>query len=197
MGLDSVELVVSVEDKFGIRIPDTECEQIYTVQDFSDSVYKRILINPTEKCLTQIVFYRVRKAFQKLNLSKEEIKPNTQITELLTQTELKTNWNRIETELGLKLPDLVALDFNQNLDTHVKFLGFRTFKRTQPVTKGTIRQLVDWTISLNFEKTIDIEKITDKYEVERIISGIISEKMGIPINEIELQHSITSDLGID
>ena len=35
MGLDSVELVMSVENKFGIRIPDTDCEKIYTVQDFS------------------------------------------------------------------------------------------------------------------------------------------------------------------
>jgi len=197
MGLDSVELVVSVEDKFGIRIPDAECEKISTVQDFANSVYKRISIEPTKKCLTQIVFYRIRTAFQKLNLSNDEIKPETHITELLTQTDLKLNWNRIETELGLKLPELVSLDFNQNLDTHVRFLGFRTFKRTQPVTKGTIRQLVDWTISLNFDKTIDIEKITDKYEVERIVSGIISEKVGIPINEIELSHSITSDLGID
>tara|TARA_R110002049_G_scaffold993_3_gene7155 strand:+ start:32993 stop:33130 length:138 start_codon:yes stop_codon:yes gene_type:complete len=42
-----------------------------------------------------------------------------------------------------------------------------------------------------------IKKITNKYEVERIISGIISDRMGIPINEIELKHSITNDLGID
>ncbi|KKL90698.1 hypothetical protein LCGC14_1902090 [marine sediment metagenome] len=197
MGLDSVELVVYVEDKFGISIPDAECEKIYTVQDFSDSVFKRISVNPTEKCLTQIIFYRIRKAFQTLDLSKEQIKPDSQISDLLTQAELKTNWNKIENELGLKLPELVALDFNQNLDTHVKILGFRTFKRTQPVTKGTIRQLIDWKISLNFDKTIDINKITDKYEVERIISGIISDRMGIPINEIELKHSITNDLGID
>ena len=197
MGLDSVELVLSVEEKFGIRIPDAECEQISTVQDFADSVYKRILINPTDKCLSQIIFYRIKKAFQKLNLAKSEIRPDTQITDLLTQTDLKENWKQIEKELELKLPELVALDFNQNLDTHVMILGIRTIKRRQPVTKGTIRQLVDWTISLNFDKTINIEKITSKYEIERIISGIISENIGIPINEIELRHSITNDLGVD
>jgi acyl carrier protein len=36
MGLDSVELIMTIEDKFGIAIPDTECEQIYTVQDMAD-----------------------------------------------------------------------------------------------------------------------------------------------------------------
>ncbi len=79
----------------------------------------------------------------------------------------------------------------------MKFLGIRTIKRKTPVTNGTIRQLIDWILSLNFEQIIDIQKITNKYEVERIISGIISENMGIPISEIELKHSITNDLGID
>ena len=197
MGLDSVELVMSVENKFGIRIPDADCEKIYTVQDFADTVFKMISIHPTDKCLTQIIFYRIRKAFKNLELTKVEIKPDTNISDFLTQTELKANWNRLETEIGLKLPELVALDFNPNLDTYVKFLGIRTIKRKTPVTNGTIRQLIDWILSLNFEQIIDIQKITDKYEVERIISGIISENMGIPISEIELKHSITNDLGID
>ncbi|TRZ42191.1 phosphopantetheine-binding protein [Robertkochia solimangrovi] len=197
MGLDSVELVMSVEKKFGIRIPDADCEKIYTVQDFADTVYKMISIHSTEKCLTQIIFYRISKAFENLELSKQEIKPNTKLSDLLTQSELKTNWNRLGAELKFKLPELAVLDFNPNLDSYVTFLGIRTIKRQTPVTKGTIKQLIDWIISLNFKKMIDIQKITNKYEVERIISGIISENMGIPISEIELKHSITNDLGID
>ncbi len=197
MGLDSVELIISVENKFGIRIPDAECEQIYTVQDFADSVYQRISISPSEKCLQQIVFYRFRKAFEKLSYKKTSLKPDTKISELFTQSELKTNWIKLATEMGLKLPELVVLDFNPNLDSHVKFLGIKTIKRTLPISKGTIRQLIDWTISLNFEKVIDIESITDKYEIERIVSGIISESMGIPISEIQLKHGIADDLGID
>ncbi|MBP92685.1 MAG: phosphopantetheine-binding protein [Flavobacteriaceae bacterium] len=197
MGLDSVELLMSVEDKFGIIISDEEAGKIYTVQNFADCVYGKILVNPTDKCLTQIVFYRIRKAFKNLNLNESEIKPTSKISDLLTQSDLKINWNRLQTELGLKLPELVAIDFNPNLNSHVKIFGIKTIKRNTPVTKGTVKNLIDWTISLNFEKTIDIQKITNKYEVERIISGIISENMGIPISEIELKHTITNDLGID
>jgi len=197
MGLDSVELLMSVEDKFGIRIEDSEAENICTVQHFADTVFSKIIINPSDKCLTQIVFYRIRKAFQNLNLTELDIKPNSKISDLLTQSKLKGNWNRLETELELKLPELVAIDFNPKLNSHVKIFGIKTIKRNTPVTKGTIRELIDWIISLNFEQTIDIQKITNKYEVERIISGIISENMGIPITEIELRHTITNDLGID
>jgi acyl carrier protein len=197
MGLDSVELLMSVEDKFGISIEDSEAENIATVQHLADTVYSKIIVNPTDKCLTQILFYQIRKAFQNLNLTESEIMPKSKISDLLTKSELKTNWNRLEKEIELKLPELVAMDFNPKLDSHVKIFGIKTIKRNTPVTKGTVRELIDWTISLNFEKTIDIQKITDKYEVERIIAGIISENMGIPISEIELKHTITNDLGID
>jgi acyl carrier protein len=197
MGLDSVELLMSVEDKFGISIEDSEAENIATVQHLADTVYSKIIVNPTDKCLTQILFYQIRKAFQNLNLTESEIMPKSKISDLLTKSELKTNWNRLEKEIELKLPELVAMDFNPKLDSHVKIFGIKTIKRNTPVTKGTLRELIDWTISLNFEKTIDIQKITDKYEVERIIAGIISENMGIPISEIELRHTITNDLGID
>ncbi|WP_338732025.1 phosphopantetheine-binding protein [Mangrovimonas cancribranchiae] len=197
MGLDSVELLMSVEDRFGIRIEDSEAEKIYTVQNFVDCVYGKIITNPNEKCLTQIVFYRIRKAFRNLNLTRKEIKPETRISELLTQSELKENWHLLKTEIGLDLPELVALDFNPKLGTHVKIFGIKTIKRTTPVSSGTIRELVDWTIALNQEKLIDIEKITNKYEIERIVIGIINRNMGIPISEIKLEHSITNDLGID
>jgi acyl carrier protein len=197
MGLDSVELVMSIEDKFGIRIEDSEAEKIYTVQDFADIVFSRISKNPTDKCLTQIVFYRIRKALRNLTSTEKEIRPDMKISELFTQSELKEKWNQLKTEVGLELPDLVALDFNPELSSHVKIFGIKTIKRTTPVSKGTLRQLVDWTISLNRDKLIDIEKISSKYEVERIICGITEDRIGVPISEIELHHSFTNDLGID
>ncbi|GGZ65115.1 phosphopantetheine-binding protein [Mesonia mobilis] len=197
MGLDSVELLMSVENKFGIRIKDSDAEKIYTVQNFVDSVYDKIIINPTEKCLTQIVFYRIRNAFQNLILTDKKIKPETKLSELLTQSELKESWYQLETEIGLELPELVSLDFNPNLGSHVKIFGIKTIKRTTPVSSGTIRDLLNWTIALNQEKLIDIQNVTSKYEVERIIIGIINRNMGIPISEIKLEHSITNDLGID
>ena len=89
MGLDSVELVMSVENKFGIRIEDSEAEKIYTVQDFADIVFSRIIKNPTDKCLTQIVFYRIRKALRNLTSTEKEIRPDMKISELFTQSELK------------------------------------------------------------------------------------------------------------
>lgn len=197
MGLDSVELVMSVEEKFGIRIPDAECEKIYTVQDFANAVYPKIIKHPSEKCLSQIIFYKIRDAIKSVNPTNDLITPDSKIKEVVGMDGLRAKWEKIEKSVGLKLPELVTMDFNENLGTHLKIFGVKTIKRTQPVTKGDLGQLTNWVISLNSEQLIDIKKITSKYEVERIISGIINERIGIPINEIELKHSITNDLGVD
>jgi len=42
MGLDSVELLVEVENTFIIKIPDTEASHITTVGDFYDAVWRQL-----------------------------------------------------------------------------------------------------------------------------------------------------------
>lgn len=42
MGLDTVELIVSIEDHFEIRIPDPVAEKLNAVQDIVDCVYAMI-----------------------------------------------------------------------------------------------------------------------------------------------------------
>lgn len=52
-------------------------------------------------------------------------------------------------------------------------------------------------MSLNYEQFIKLDKLNNRYELERIVVAEISRRQGIPIAEIELHHSITKDLGID
>jgi hypothetical protein len=196
MGLDTVELLVAVEKKFDIAIPDKEAENIYTVADFADSVFTKISTKPTEKCLTQILFYKIRTAINQLNDVNKNIKPDSIILDILPNIDLINEWTRLEEMIGLRLPELIRLDFDKNLEKDVKLFGVRLYSRTDPVTEGTIRQLIDWIISTNFEDLLSIGNLSSKYEVERIICGIISDMMGIPINKIEINHSITDDLRI-
>ncbi len=197
MGLDSVALLMTIEDKFGISIPDAECENIYTVQQMADSVFEKIKIKPNEKCLSQIVFYRIRKAFEQFGNDKRNITPNTKMSELLSETDLKKDWARLEIKIGLKIPDLVDLDLDKTLNKEVRFLGFKIFDRTEPVAENTLRKFTDWMISMNYDKLTSIENISSKYEIERIICGIVETNTGVPVSEVELHHSFTNDLGID
>jgi len=60
-----------------------------------------------------------------------------------------------------------------------------------------LRKFTDWVISMNYKELIDIKNISSKYEIERIICGVIENNIGVPVSEIELHHSITNDLGVD
>ncbi len=50
MGLDSIEILVKVEQTFGISIPDREAEKIITVGDFHDAVWRHLEGKYSDKC---------------------------------------------------------------------------------------------------------------------------------------------------
>ena len=60
MGLDSLEILMKVEDTFGIKIPDREAEQILTVGDFHNAVWRHLSGKHSDKCKSQNLFYKLR-----------------------------------------------------------------------------------------------------------------------------------------
>lgn len=198
MGLDSVELIIEVEKHFNISIPDKEAEKIYTVQDFADCVYTKVLLNATERCKSQLLFYKLRNHFtEKLGVSKELFLLETGINHLIPNQDLQTTWNNIQQDLQLELPALAERDIDPQIQKEVKFLGFKVYTRGEPVTDGSVKDLVNWTMALNHKKLMDVKNLCSKKEIEWIIVGLVNKLLGIPVNEIKMSHSFTDDLGID
>jgi acyl carrier protein len=198
MGLDSVALVVDVEKHFDISISNKEAEKIYTVQDFADCVFTKVTLHPSRKCRSQILFYQFRSFLvDKFGIEKERITLDTKLKDLILFEDLRTTWKQIETSLLVKLPELSQLDFDPALERDIRFLGLKFWTRKTPVTDGTVKKLVDWTLSLNHVTFIDPKNLCNRTDIERIVIGIISESCGIPVDEIKLSHSITDDLGVD
>lgn len=83
MGLDTVELLVDIEKIFNIEIPDLEAETINTVQDFVDSVFDKLDVKSSKHCLSQKLFYKIRKSLVTLNNKKENIKVNSELSNFL------------------------------------------------------------------------------------------------------------------
>lgn len=61
MGLDGVEIVMRTEEMFGIEIPDKIAGQILTPAALVDFVAANVPLAPTEGCLSQQLFYRLRR----------------------------------------------------------------------------------------------------------------------------------------
>ncbi len=61
MGMDLIELVMEVEDAFGIQLPDKDCCEIRTVGELHALVAPKLNINAHGPCLFMVTFHLLRK----------------------------------------------------------------------------------------------------------------------------------------
>jgi hypothetical protein len=82
MGLDHVELVMEVEDRFGITLPDAECERVRTVADLAALVVSR-LPRPDGVCPTARTFFQFRTlAMVHGGIQRRRLRPAVRLDEL-------------------------------------------------------------------------------------------------------------------
>lgn len=113
MGLDIVELVMEVEDAFGIQIPDEDYEQIRTVGDLHDYIVRHRQhpdvedSNKARVCLTSATFLRLRRVFiQLFGISRRSVRTSSQLDELVPRVNRREKWNQLQEMVQLKLPAL-------------------------------------------------------------------------------------------
>jgi hypothetical protein len=106
---DDVDVIYDVERTFGIKLTDAEAVQTRTVGQLYDLIELR---RPnaggrTQACLSQIAFYRLRRALKTMGIE-GEITPQTPIS-VLEQIEpgsMAAKWQRLTQSSGLDLPRL-------------------------------------------------------------------------------------------
>lgn len=107
MGLDSVEIVMEVEEHFGVTIRNEEAGGIRTVGDMVDLLEARIRRRETAECLSLPWFLKLRRltreAAQRPDL---RIRPTTRISEVLRASERKQLWLGLKEYLGAGIPEL-------------------------------------------------------------------------------------------
>lgn len=201
MGLDSVELVMSVEKIFDVQIHDNEWGEIDTVDDFVTVMNRHITFYPNQKCIIQQAFYKLRRSFEMIGDSRNEVLPNSIISHLLPSSDLEYWWNIFETELeaesNIKIPSLHKTDLDKSINPTINFFGFPIWKRAKPITQNSIRTFIDWILAINHTQFINPLKVKNRYEIERVIIGILHTNCAVPIDEIFLTSEICNDFGID
>jgi hypothetical protein len=109
MGLDTVELVMEVEDAFGITIEDAEAEAVHTVNDLYHLVARKSGVVPQDRCLSARAFYRLRRAIRAISpAAPQRLRPSTTIDEDLPVRDRRKAWPRLAEATGLRLPRLEA-----------------------------------------------------------------------------------------
>jgi acyl carrier protein len=107
MGLDSVEILVNVENAFGITISNYEAEKIYTVGDIHNIVWRNIQGRQSMRCKSQQLFYKLRYILiNRYKVPRETIELDASLNNIFPQKNRRLKYHKLQKELQLKLPQL-------------------------------------------------------------------------------------------
>ena len=109
MGFDSVELVIRVENTFGIELPEKVLEQIKTPRDLIEQVCHRLDLSGGPQCQSQQAFYRLRKGLMEvLGVSRDQVRLETRLADLAPLDDCRPWWLRLRENIGARdWPELV------------------------------------------------------------------------------------------
>jgi acyl carrier protein len=115
MGLDTVELVLEVEDEFDISIYDDDFQSFATVGDLTDYVVDRLaaagrldpLSGEITPCSSPRHFTRLRRSVMGLyHTPRAAVRVRTRLEDVVPCDDRSVQWKRLGESLGLQLPGL-------------------------------------------------------------------------------------------
>jgi hypothetical protein len=103
MGLDGVEIVMRTEETFGIEIPNEVAARLVTPAALVDFVAANVPLNATDECLSQQLFYQLRRGFRsQLKALSSTFDLDTPLKEILH----KDQWPQVWRQSALKSGNL-------------------------------------------------------------------------------------------
>jgi len=108
MGLDFVELIISIEDAFDIAIEDEEASKVVTVNVCYKLILNKIGSRDEKKCLTVHTFNRLRKVLiEELGIDRNKFHPKQNLEELIPKNSRRKLWSNLSEKANLKFPILI------------------------------------------------------------------------------------------
>jgi acyl carrier protein len=181
MGLDTVELVMEVEDEFGMSIPDADAELIQTVGQLHAYVCQRLRPRGETVCPTARAFYRFRRALlARQPVPRRCVRPSSRVSRLLPE-ECRDRWAAVAEEVGL------AGAYSFGGRAPVRF----------PAVFTTVRDLVRrMTFPASPWDRVAVHGAFEERVWERV-RAIVAEQAGVAVEEVRVETHFINDLGMD
>ena len=108
MGLDTVELVMEIEEAFDISIPEDRASRMLTVGDVYDFIIEKTAEStPTSStCLTAMAFYELRRQLRSLGLAESGFRPKTRLDQVIPLAGRLSYWRALSSKMDLRFPRL-------------------------------------------------------------------------------------------
>jgi acyl carrier protein len=106
MGLELLELVLTVEDAFGFSIPDEDAAGLNTVGKLHEYILAHRCHAKQEACLSSIAFYKIRRALISVRkLPRKDVRVSTELATIIPARRRRI-WRALEKATGFRLPRL-------------------------------------------------------------------------------------------
>ena len=101
MGMDGVEIVMTVEERFGIEISNDEAERIVKPRELIEQIATKVHAAPDSVCLSRRAFHKVRRALVKdFNISRQTVRPSSRFKDLFPAGGRRERWIALRHRLG-------------------------------------------------------------------------------------------------
>jgi acyl carrier protein len=180
MGLDTVELVMEIEDEFAITLPDADAELIQTAGQLHAYVCHRLRPQPAPRCASARAFYFLRRVVLcHHDVSRSAVRPGARVAQLLP-ADGPDRWSEIADALRLR--------------PHFSFNGKAVLRL--PAVFTTVRDLIRM---MTFPNAMDVPARFGEFEagIWRRVRAIISKQVGVGIDEIHMHTHFINDLGME
>ena len=108
MGLATVELLIRLEDSFGVRIPDDVAETLTTPRLVTFYLLSQLTLGESSTCMSQQAFYRLRREFvPALGIQRSDFHPAVNLSQLIPLESRSEVWTIVGSRIGVgAFPDL-------------------------------------------------------------------------------------------
>jgi acyl carrier protein len=180
MGLDTIELVMEVEDAFEFGIPDEDAEKLLRCGDLHAYIVQRLRPLGDLPCHSAAAFHRLRRVLLRcLPLERKQVRPGALIHRLMGEAHAH-RWASIARDLGL--------------DGHYSFGG-----KTGIYPPATFTTLGNLARRMAFPNWSGRPMPHDPFAVEvwEKLRRIISKQFGVRIDDIRPELHFINDLHAD
>ncbi len=219
MGLELVEIVMDVENEFGVSIEDADAYHLTTPQHVANYLYKRVRTSQSSPCPSQMGFYLLRKALcENFSFQRNEISPKTRFDELFQEnvrSQWQKLWNFMQVETIPRLQRNKALRITSDfvLPALVFVVGYFVISAGFSIALliFLVAQFFGYFISIQFANVIPDKfnelgkvisfitcshtKIWSKEEILEKVIEITSSVLGLSTDKIKPNSNFIDDLG--
>jgi hypothetical protein len=181
MGLDSVELIIRIEDTFGIQIPDRVAAGLTTPRRVTDFILTQVEESPAPlSCISQQAFYLLRREFTRhVSVSRRQFRVDSLLKEIVPEAGGDEVWQSIGSSLGVK----------------------RWPKRSRPAWFGfmhtqvrSVRELVDYLVT-NEPLVVKKDAAWSRAQVCDVLKRLITDETGV--TNFSADSRFVEDMHID